>query len=40
MEIVPHYVDVIIRRWQLQTREMATLVGDSRSFAEIEQQRA
>ncbi len=39
MEIQPQYVDVIIRRWQLQTQRMATLVGSGRSFAEVELKR-
>ncbi len=36
MEIQPRYVDVIIRRWQLQTQGTATLVADGCSIAEVE----
>jgi DNA modification methylase len=40
IEIDPHYVDLIVRRWQLLTGRSATLAGDGRSFAEIEEARA
>ena len=39
MEIQPNYVDVIVRRWQLQTQGTAVLANDGRSFAEVELQR-
>ena len=39
MEIDPQYVDVAVRRWELLTGKSATLVGDGRTFAEIESSR-
>jgi len=39
MEIDPQYVDVAVRRWKLLTGKSATLVGDGRTFAEIESSR-
>ena len=39
MELAPHYVDVIIRRWQDFTGQEATLAGDGRSFAQIAEER-
>jgi DNA modification methylase len=35
MELSEHYVDVIIRRWQDFTGDVATLEGDGRTFAEV-----
>lgn len=39
MELAPQYVDCSIRRWQDFTGQDATLEGDGRTFAEIEQER-
>jgi DNA modification methylase len=39
MELAPNYVDVIVRRWQDFTGKTATLDGDGRTFAEIEEAR-
>lgn len=39
LELDPRYVDVAVRRWQGYTGRVATLVGDGRSFAEIEEVR-
>lgn len=39
MELSEHYVDVIIRRWQDFTGDVATLEGDGRTFAEIAAER-
>lgn len=39
MELDPAYVDVIVRRWQDYTGKAATLDGDGRTFAEIEEVR-
>jgi DNA modification methylase len=39
MELSEHYVDVIIRRWQDFTGNVATLEGDGRTFAEVAQER-
>jgi DNA modification methylase len=38
-ELSPGYVDVIVRRWQDFTRQVAVLDGDGRSFAEIQTER-
>jgi DNA modification methylase len=35
LELDPRYCDVIVRRWQAWTGEVATLEGDGRSFDEI-----
>lgn len=35
VEIDPHYVDVIVRRWQAYTGQQAILEGDGRAFDEI-----
>jgi len=35
MEISPHYVDTIIRRWQSQTKQQAYLIGNGLIFDEI-----
>jgi DNA modification methylase len=35
MEIDPHYVDVIVRRWQDFTGKKAVLDGDGRTFEEV-----
>ena len=35
LELDPAYVDVIVRRWQAMTGEVARLQGDDRSFLEI-----
>jgi DNA modification methylase len=35
IELDPKYVDVIIRRWQDWSGEVATLDGDGRSYEEI-----
>lgn len=40
MEIDPRYVDVAIRRWQSLTKLDAVLVGDGRTFEEIEEARS
>ena len=39
MELSEHYVDVIIRRWQDFTGDVATLEGGGRTFAEVAQER-
>jgi len=39
MELSPHYVDAIVRRWQDFTGRCATLDGDSRTFGVIEAER-
>jgi DNA modification methylase len=39
MELDPAYVDVIVRRWQDFTGQVATLDGDGRTFAEIAEAR-
>lgn len=39
VELNPVYVDVAVRRWQSFTNRSATLDGDGRSFAEMEQLR-
>lgn len=39
MELAPHYVDVIIRRWQDFTGLDATLEGDGRTFAQVAEER-
>jgi DNA modification methylase len=39
MEIDPHYVDVIVRRWQEFTGKKAILDGDGRSFEEVANER-
>src|SRR5581483_4415011 len=39
MEIDPRYADVIVRRWQSQTKSDAVLDEDGRTFAEIEADR-
>jgi DNA modification methylase len=36
MELSPHYVDLIVRRWEKLTGQRATLAGDGRTFREIE----
>jgi DNA modification methylase len=40
VELDPRYCDVIVRRWQEWTGEVATLEGDGRSFEEIAAGRA
>jgi DNA modification methylase len=40
MELSPHYVDAIVRRWQDYTGGVAVLDGDGRSFAQVEAERA
>jgi DNA modification methylase len=40
VELDPRYCDVIVRRWQDWTGEVATLAGDGRSFEEIAAGRA
>jgi DNA modification methylase len=40
IELDPRYCDVIIRRWQEWTGEVATLEGDGRSFEEVAARRA
>jgi len=35
LELDPRYCDVIVRRWQAWTGEVATLEGDGRSFDEV-----
>jgi DNA modification methylase len=35
VELDPRYCDVIVRRWQAWTGEVATLEGDGRSFEEV-----
>jgi DNA modification methylase len=39
IELDPKYVDVVIQRWQQLTGKEATLDGDSRTFAEITEER-
>lgn len=39
MELSPHYVDVIIKRWQDYTGKKTTLEGDGRTFDEIASER-
>lgn len=39
-ELDPHYVDVIVQRWQKFTGQKATLDGDGRTFEEIQKARA
>ena len=39
VELEPHYVDVIVERWQKYTRREAHLDGDGRSFADLAQER-
>ena len=39
MEISPAYVDVAVERWQAQTRSVAILDGDGRSFDVIKAER-
>jgi len=39
MEYDPAYVDVAVRRWQAYVRADAILVGDGRTFDEIEADR-
>jgi DNA modification methylase len=39
VELDPRYCDVIVRRWQDWTGEVATLEGDGRSFEEIAAER-
>ena len=40
VELDPRYCDVIIRRWQEWTGELATLEADGQSFDEIAAQRS
>jgi hypothetical protein len=40
LEIDPAYADVIVRRWQETTGEVAVLEGDDRSFADVAALRA
>jgi DNA modification methylase len=40
VELDPRYCDVIIRRWQEWTGEVATLEGDGRSLEEVAAGRA
>lgn len=40
VELVPHYVDVIIRRWQEYSNKTAILKGDGRSFDEVAEERS
>jgi DNA modification methylase len=35
VELDPRYCDVIVRRWQEWTGEVAELEGDGRSFEEV-----
>lgn len=37
MELDPLYVDACIRRWQLETEEVATRISDGRTFYELEE---
>jgi hypothetical protein len=39
VELVPKYIDVIIRRWQQYTGKQAVLEGDGRTFDEIADER-
>ena len=39
IELDPAYVDVAVRRWQAFTGEAATLLGNGRTFEEIERER-
>jgi DNA modification methylase len=39
LDIDPHYVDVIVTRWQKLTGKQATLEGDGRTFDEITEER-
>jgi DNA modification methylase len=39
IELDPRYVDVVVRRWQEFTGQMATLEGDGRTFGQIAQER-
>ncbi len=39
MELDPHYVDVIVRRWQEMTGKKAVLETDGRTFEEIAEER-
>jgi hypothetical protein len=39
LEIDPHYVDVIVLRWQTLTGKTAVLEGDGRSFDEVRAER-
>jgi DNA modification methylase len=39
MEIDPHYVDLIVRRWQEFTGKKAVLEGDGRGFEEVADER-
>lgn len=39
IEIAPAYVDVAVRRWQKFTNQQATLEGDGRTFAEVDEAR-
>jgi DNA modification methylase len=36
LELDPHYVDTIVRRWQAYTGEQARLASSGRSFNEVE----
>ena len=38
IELNPAYVDVAIKRWQDFTGQAATLDGDGRAFAELDEQ--
>jgi DNA modification methylase len=39
IELDPRYVDVIVDRWQAETRRDAVLDGDGRSFAAVKAER-
>ena len=39
MELSPHYVDVIVRRWQDFTGNEATLESSSKTFAQVQEER-
>jgi DNA modification methylase len=39
IELDPRYVDVIVDRWQAETRRDAVLDGDGRSFAAVKWER-
>ena len=39
LEIAPHYVDVIVRRWQNLTGKKAVLEADGRTFEQVAQER-